>query len=105
MVAQGGNAHQVMMELGNNVGGGCWKEGEEKITRRGGAVGRATCCSDKDLERSWVGVSAWGFGSELVDAGTGLGYCRILWGNGRVWGGDKGRGKRTIFSSIFTIYF
>ena len=58
MVAQGSNAHQVMMELGHNVGDGFWKGGDEKITRRGVAVGRATCCSDEDLERSWVDVSA-----------------------------------------------
>ena len=82
MVAQGANAHQVMMERGYNVGGGCWNGGEEEIVRHGGAVGRATCCSDKDLERAWADVRAWGFGSEVVADGAGVGYCGILWWNG-----------------------
>ena len=84
MVSQGGNDHQVMTEFGHNVGGGCCKGGEEDIVRHRGAVGRATCCSDKDLERAWAGVCAEGFRSELVAAGAGVGYCGILWWNGRI---------------------
>ena len=79
MVEQGANAHQVMMEIGNNVGGGCWKGGNEEIAQRRGAVGWAICCSDKDLERAWADVRAWGFGSEVVASGTIVGYWGILW--------------------------
>ena len=103
MVEQGANAHQVMMKLGHNVGGVCWKGGEEEIARRGGAVGRDTFCFDEDMERAWADVCAWGFGSEVVVAGDGVGYCGILWRNGRVWGGAIGRGKQTRFRSKCTI--
>ena len=41
-------------------------------------MGRATCCSDEDLERTWVDVRAWGVGSEVVSAGAGVSYCGIL---------------------------
>ena len=57
---------------------------EEEIARRRGAVGRATFCSDKYLERAWDDVCAWSFGSEVVAASAGVGYCGILWWNGRV---------------------
>ena len=85
MVSQRSNAHQVMMERGHNVGGGCWKGGEEEIARSGGVTGRSTFFSDEDLERAWADVCAWGFGSEVVADGAGVGYCKILWWNGRFW--------------------
>ena len=66
-------------------------------------MGRSTCCSKEDLERAWVDVSAWVFGSEVVVAGARISYCGILWWNGRVWGGATGRGGRTRFSSKCTI--
>ena len=88
-----------MMELGHDVGSDCWKEGEEEIALYRGKVGRSTCCSDKNLERACADVCAWGFGSEVVSAGAGVGYCGILWWNGRVWGGATGKGRKTIFSS------
>ena len=103
VVAQGANSHQVMMELGHNLGGSCWKLGEEEIPRRGGAVGRSTCCSNEDLERAWADVCAWSFESEVVAAGACVGYYGILWCNGRVWSWAKGRGMQTIFSSKRTI--
>ena len=66
------------MELWHDVGVSCWEGGEEEIAPRGGAVGRATCCSDEDLERDLVYICTQGFGSEVVAAGAGVGYCGIL---------------------------
>ena len=40
---------------------------------------RSTCFTDKELDRTWVDVRAWGVGSEVVSAGAGVGYCGILW--------------------------
>ena len=77
------------------VGGG----GEDETTRHGGAVGRSTCWSNKGPERAWVDIRAWGVGGEVVAAGAGFGYCRIIWGKKGFWGGVTGRGKRTRFSS------
>ena len=71
-----------MMEIFHDVGGGCWKGGEEEIAQRRGAVGRATCCFEEDMEHAWADVRAWGFGSEVVADGAGVGYCGILWWNG-----------------------
>ena len=42
VVAYGGYAHQVMMELWHDLGGCVWYGGEEDIARRRGAVGGAT---------------------------------------------------------------
>ena len=64
-----------MMELFHDVGGGCWKGGEEEIAQHRGAVGRATCYPDEDLERTCVDVRAWSVGNEVVSAGAGVGYC------------------------------
>ena len=92
-----------MMELGHNVGGGCWKGREEEIAKREEAVGRVTCCSDKDLERAWADVHAWAFLNEVVASGAGVGYCGILLWNWRVWGGDTRRGRQTRFISKYKI--
>ena len=62
-------------------------------------MGRATCCTDKDMERAWVDIWEWGVGDEVVAAGAGVGYFRILWGKEEVWRGATGRGRQTIFIS------
>ena len=97
MVVHGSNAHKFMMGCGNNVGSGCWKGGEEDIAQHRGAVERTTCCSNEYLERAWDDFHAWEFGSEVAAAGAGVGYCGILWWNGRLWGGATGREMRIIF--------
>ena len=74
MVAHEANTYQVMMKRGHNVGSGCWKGGEEEIAQRGEAVGRSSCCSDKDLERAWADVCAWGFRRKVVAAGADVEY-------------------------------
>ena len=78
MFSEGDNDHPVMMELWHDVGNSCWEGGEEDIERRGGSVGRSTCCSDEDLERTWVDIHAGAVGGEVVTAGAGVGYCGIL---------------------------
>ena len=51
MVAQGADAHAIMVEVGHDVLGGGGELGEEDVTGGVGAVGWAAGCAGDDLER------------------------------------------------------
>ena len=61
-------------------------------------MGEGTCYAYEDLLCSWVDIWAGGIGGKVVDAGAGVGYCKILWVKEGVWDRATGRGRRTIFS-------
>ena len=60
-------------------------------------MGGGTFCAYEDRVRAWVDIHAGGGGGKVLAAGVGVGYCVILWGKEGVWGGDTGRGRKTIF--------
>ena len=75
VVAQGANAHEVVVGVGHGVPGGGGDLGEEDVVGGGGSVECAAGGTDNDFESIWVDVGAGRLRSEMKTAGAGIGDC------------------------------